>query len=179
MECHPPSRFLQEGFLSVWNFFKDETYEKAQALLKKLYLQFRRSGTEAVLIAHKLNVPEYLRAVGKPAHLIVSLYEHPSISERLRTSSGKDYPGGNKASWFRSGRAAVWIPVVTCRKPEFSLWCFFVLTVLDIHAAAKEIAEVNEINLEKIWDMLLEKWLCPSTMPGEVSECSQPQCVVR
>lgn len=108
---------------------QDETCEKAQALLKKLYLQFRRSGTEAVLIAHKLNVPEYLRAVGKPAHLIVSLYEHPSISERLRTSSGKDYP--------------------------------------DIHAAAKEIAEVNEINLEKIWDMLLEKWLCPSTMPGE------------
>ncbi|KAH0502245.1 Kinetochore-associated protein 1 [Microtus ochrogaster] len=108
---------------------QDETCEKAQAFQKKLYLQFRRSGTEAVLIAHKLNVPEYLRVVGKPAHLIVSLYEHPSISERLRTSSGKDYP--------------------------------------DIHAAAKEIAEVNEINLEKIWDMLLEKWLCPSTMPGE------------
>ncbi|XP_050002593.1 kinetochore-associated protein 1 [Alexandromys fortis] len=112
---------------------QDETCEKAQAFQKKLYLQFRRSGTEAVLIAHKLNVPEYLRVVGKPAHLIVSLYEHPSISERLRTSSGKDYP--------------------------------------DIHAAAKEIAEVNEINLEKIWDMLLEKWLCPSTMPGEMSAC--------
>ncbi|KAK7804980.1 hypothetical protein U0070_025502 [Myodes glareolus] len=100
---------------------QDETCEKAQAFQKKLYLQFRRSGTEAVLIAYKLNVPEYLRVVGKPAHLIVSLYEHPSISERLRTASGKDYP--------------------------------------DIHAAAKEIAEVNEINLEKIWDMLLEKWL--------------------
>ncbi|CAH7241448.1 Kntc1 [Phodopus roborovskii] len=108
---------------------QDETREKAQALLKKLYLQFRRSGTEAVLIAHKLNVPEYLRMVGKPAHLIVSLYEHPSISERLRTTSGKDHP--------------------------------------DIHAAAKEIAEVNEINLEKIWDMLLEKWLCPSTLLSE------------
>ncbi|MEJ1282073.1 kinetochore associated 1 [Cricetulus griseus] len=37
----------------------------------------------------------------------------------------------------------------------------------DIHEAAKEIAEVNEINLEKIWDMLLEKWLCPSTVPSE------------
>ncbi|XP_051017448.1 kinetochore-associated protein 1 [Acomys russatus] len=110
---------------------QDAACEKAQALLKKLYLQFRRSGTEAVLIAHKLNVPEYLRVIGKPAHLIVSLYEHPSINERLRTASGRDYP--------------------------------------DIHAAAKEIAEINEINLEKIWDMLLEKWLCPSTMPGEES----------
>ncbi|XP_015332580.2 kinetochore-associated protein 1-like [Marmota marmota marmota] len=109
---------------------QDETREKAQALLKKLHLQFRRSGTEAVLIAHKLNTGEYLRAIGKPAHLIVSLYEHPSINQRMQNSSGKDYP--------------------------------------DIHAAAKEIAEVNEINLEKIWDMLLEKWLCPSTAPGAV-----------
>ncbi|XP_028621907.1 kinetochore-associated protein 1 [Grammomys surdaster] len=108
---------------------QDETCEKAKALLKKLYLQFRLSGTEAVLIAHKLNTQEYLRVIGKPAHLIVSLYEHPSISERLCTPSGKAYP--------------------------------------DIHAAAKEIAEVNEINLEKIWDMLLEKWLCPSTVPSE------------
>ncbi|XP_040145473.1 kinetochore-associated protein 1 isoform X1 [Ictidomys tridecemlineatus] len=117
---------------------QDETREKAQALLKKLHLQFRRSGTEAVLIAHKLNTGEYLRAIGKPAHLIVSLYEHPSINQRLQNSSGKDYP--------------------------------------DIHAAAKEIAEVNEINLEKIWDMLLEKWLCPSTAPGvEPSELFELQ----
>lgn len=49
------------------------------------------------------------------------------------------------------------------------MYCF-ILIILDIHAAAKEIAEINEVNLEKIWDMLLEKWLCPSTMPGEVSE---------
>lgn len=108
---------------------QDETCEKAKALQKKLCLQVRLSGTEAVLIAHKLNDQEYLRVIGKPAHLIVSLYEHPSISERLCTTSGKDYP--------------------------------------DIHAAAKEIAEVNEVNLEKIWDMLLEKWLCPSTVPSE------------
>ncbi|KAL4700591.1 hypothetical protein H8959_014595, partial [Pygathrix nigripes] len=108
---------------------QDEKREKAEALLKKLHIQYRRSGTEAVLIAHKLNTEEYLRVIGKPAHLIVSLYEHPSINQRIQNSSGTDYP--------------------------------------DIHAAAKEIAEVNEINLEKVWDMLLEKWLCPSTKPGE------------
>uniref|UniRef100_A0A8C4M3A5 Kinetochore associated 1 n=1 Tax=Equus asinus asinus TaxID=83772 RepID=A0A8C4M3A5_EQUAS len=108
---------------------QDETREKAEALLKKLHVQYRRSGTEAVLIAHKLNTAEYLRLIGKPAHLIVSLYEHPSVNQRIQNSSGTDYP--------------------------------------DIHAAAKEIAEVNEINLEKVWDMLLEKWLCPSTKPGE------------
>ncbi|XP_054568471.1 kinetochore-associated protein 1 [Eptesicus fuscus] len=108
---------------------KDETREKAEALLKKLHIQYRRSGTEAVLIAHKLNTAEHLRVIGKPAHLIVSLYEHPSINLRIQNASGKDYP--------------------------------------DIHAAAKEIAEVNEINLEKVWDMLLKKWLCPTTKPGE------------
>ncbi|XP_023383915.1 kinetochore-associated protein 1 [Pteropus vampyrus] len=108
---------------------KDETREKAEALLKKLHIQYRRSGTEAILIAHKLNTAEYLRVIGKPAHLIVSLYEHPSINQRIQNSPGRDYP--------------------------------------DIHAAAKEIAEVNEINLEKVWDMLLEKWLCPPTKPGE------------
>lgn len=79
---------------------KDETCEKVKALQKKLYLQFRLSGTEAVLIAHKLNDQEYLRVVGKPAHLIVSLYEHPSISERLCTTSGKDYPGEEETAVF-------------------------------------------------------------------------------
>uniref|UniRef100_A0A4W2GAC2 Kinetochore associated 1 n=1 Tax=Bos indicus x Bos taurus TaxID=30522 RepID=A0A4W2GAC2_BOBOX len=108
---------------------QDETREKAEALLKKLHVQYRRSGTEAVLIAHKLNTAEYLRVIGKPVHLIVSLYEHPSINQRIQNSCGKDYP--------------------------------------DIHTAAKEIAEVNEINLEKVWDMLLEKWLCPSAKPDE------------
>lgn len=46
------------------------------------------------------------------------------------------------------------------------------MNILDIHAAAKEIAEINEIDLEKVWDVLLEQWLCPSTKPGEVSPFS-------
>ncbi|KAJ6656665.1 hypothetical protein lerEdw1_003552 [Lerista edwardsae] len=31
----------------------------------------------------------------------------------------------------------------------------------DVHAAAQEIAEINDLDLKKIRDMLLEKWLCP------------------
>ena len=49
-----------------------------------------------MLIAHKLNTAEYLRVIGKPVHLIVSLYEHPSINQRIQNSSGKDYPGEGK-----------------------------------------------------------------------------------
>lgn len=64
--------------------------------MKKLHIQYRRSGTEAVLIAHKLNTAEYLRMIGKPAHLIISLYEHPSINQRIQNSAGKDYPGEDK-----------------------------------------------------------------------------------
>lgn len=77
--------------------FKDEAREKAEALLKKLHAQHRRSGTEAVLIAHKLNTAEYLRGVGKPAHLIVRLYEHPSIDRRMQDPSGRDCPGERRA----------------------------------------------------------------------------------
>lgn len=35
--------------------------------------------------------------------------------------------------------------------------------------AAKEIAEINDLDMNKIWDKLLDKWLCPSTLPSEVS----------
>ncbi|XP_049623699.1 kinetochore-associated protein 1 [Suncus etruscus] len=108
---------------------QDEMHEKAEALLKKLHVQYQRSGTEAVLIEHKLNSTEYLKVVGKPAHLIVSLYKHPSICQRIQNLPSTDYP--------------------------------------DIHAAAQEIAEVNNISLDKIWNMLLEQWLGPPTSPGE------------
>ncbi|XP_064424237.1 kinetochore-associated protein 1 [Latimeria chalumnae] len=35
----------------------------------------------------------------------------------------------------------------------------------DIHAAANEVAEINNLHMNKIRDVLLEKWLCPSTQP--------------
>ncbi|XP_038618823.1 kinetochore-associated protein 1 [Tachyglossus aculeatus] len=108
-----------------------EAHDKAEALLKKLRIQYQTSATETVLITHKLNTAEYLKLSGKPAHLIVSLYEHSSIDQRIKSPTGQDYP--------------------------------------DIHAAAKEIADINNVNLEKIWDKLLEKWLCPNRQTGEKS----------
>lgn len=166
-----------ESLLGIFFFFflKDETREKAEALLKKLHIQYRRSGTEAVLIAHKLNTTEYLRVIGKPAHLIVSLYEHPSISQRIQNSSSKEYPGEDKAPFiFLLRENCHFDSQLSCTENlGFSFFKLFILNILDIHAAAKEIAEVNEINLEKVWDMLLEKWLCPSTKPGEVSPSSE------
>ncbi|XP_032084708.1 kinetochore-associated protein 1 [Thamnophis elegans] len=41
----------------------------------------------------------------------------------------------------------------------------------DIHAAAREIAQINDLDLKRTWDHLLERWLCPNALPtGEASE---------
>uniref|UniRef100_A0A8C4TIZ8 Kinetochore associated 1 n=1 Tax=Erpetoichthys calabaricus TaxID=27687 RepID=A0A8C4TIZ8_ERPCA len=103
----------------------DKTHPKAQLFLEKIKAQYQRSATENVLIAFKLNTPEYLKLTASPAKLIVSLYEHSSIEKRIRNPTDKDYP--------------------------------------DIHAAAKEIAQMNNVDMSKIRDVLLEKWLCQST----------------
>ncbi|KAM4707895.1 kinetochore-associated protein 1 [Discoglossus pictus] len=106
---------------------KDEAHEKAEVLIKKLSVQYQRSATENVLITHKLNTPEFLKQIGKPANLVVSLYEHDSVEQRIRNPTGRDYA--------------------------------------DIHTAAKQISDVNNLNMSKICDVLLEKWLCPTTLP--------------
>ncbi|XP_072000100.1 kinetochore-associated protein 1 [Engystomops pustulosus] len=106
---------------------KEESFERAEVLIKKLTVQYQRSATENVLIAHKLNTPEFLKQIGKPATLIVSLYEHGSVEERIRNPTGRDYP--------------------------------------EIHTVAKQISEVNNLSMNKIRDLLLDKWLCPNTLP--------------
>ncbi|XP_074015888.1 kinetochore-associated protein 1 [Numenius arquata] len=111
---------------------KDDSHEKAEVLQKKLYMQYKRSATENVLITHNLNTGEHLKYIGKPANLIILLYEHHSIDQRIQNPTGRDYP--------------------------------------DIHMAAKEIAEINSLDMNKIWDILLEKWLCPSRLPSEKTQ---------
>ncbi|NWX11728.1 KNTC1 protein, partial [Aegotheles bennettii] len=110
---------------------KDDSHEKAKVLQKKLYMQYKRSATENVLITHNLNTGEHLESIGKPANLIILLYEHHSIDQRIQNPTGRDYP---------------------------------------IHTAAKEIAEINNLDMNKIWDKLLEKWLCPSILPSEKTQ---------
>uniref|UniRef100_A0A8D2M5Y3 Kinetochore associated 1 n=1 Tax=Zonotrichia albicollis TaxID=44394 RepID=A0A8D2M5Y3_ZONAL len=105
----------------------DEPREKAEVLQRNLYLQYKRAATENVLITNKLNTGEHLKSIGKPANLIVLLYEHHSIDQRFQNPAGRDYP--------------------------------------DIHMAAKEIAEINNLDMNKICDKLLAKWLCP-TVPA-------------
>uniref|UniRef100_A0A674H3X7 Kinetochore associated 1 n=1 Tax=Taeniopygia guttata TaxID=59729 RepID=A0A674H3X7_TAEGU len=108
----------------------DEPHEKAEVLQRNLHLQYKRAATENVLITSNLNTGEHLKSIGKPANLIVLLYEHHSIDQRFQNPAARDYP--------------------------------------DIHMAAKEIAEINNLDMNKICDKLLAKWLCPSTPPPGV-----------
>ncbi|XP_063000381.1 kinetochore-associated protein 1 [Elgaria multicarinata webbii] len=107
----------------------DESREKARLHLKKLQGQHQRSATEAVLTAHALDSEGHRKLLGKPANLVVLLYQHNSIVERVQNPVGGDYP--------------------------------------DIHAAAKEIAEINNLDMKKIWGLLLERWLFPNVLPAE------------
>ncbi|KAM6247107.1 kinetochore-associated protein 1 isoform 2-T2 [Porphyrio hochstetteri] len=111
---------------------KVDSREKAELLQKKLHMQYKRSATENVLITHNLNTGDHLKSIGKPANLIVLLYEHHSIVQRIKNPAGRDYP--------------------------------------DIHLAAKEIAEINNLDMNKIWDKLVDKWLCPSVLPSEKTQ---------
>ncbi|XP_063820516.1 kinetochore-associated protein 1 isoform X2 [Pseudophryne corroboree] len=106
---------------------KEDAHERAEVLIKKLSVQYQRSATENVLITHKLNTPEFLKQIGKPATLIVSLYEHSSVKQRIQNPTGRDYP--------------------------------------DIHTVAKQISDVNNLKVSKTRDLLLDKWLCPATLP--------------
>ncbi|XP_053135702.1 kinetochore-associated protein 1 isoform X2 [Hemicordylus capensis] len=126
------------GLVEKWlkNTAVTELHEKVRVHLKKVKVQHQRTATEAVLAAHKLDSEKHQKLLGKPANLVVLLYQHSSIAERVENPTGRDYP--------------------------------------DIHAAAKEIAEINDLDMKKILDMLLEKWLCPDVLPAnkpsEVSE---------
>uniref|UniRef100_A0A8D2LKT5 Kinetochore associated 1 n=1 Tax=Varanus komodoensis TaxID=61221 RepID=A0A8D2LKT5_VARKO len=122
---------LAEKWLKNTAATVQNAHEKAQAHLKNLQVQHRRSATEAVLTAHKLSSEEHRKLIGKPANLVILLYQHRSIADRAQDPSSRDHP--------------------------------------DIHAAAREIAEINDLDMKKIWDMLLEKWLCPNTLPTDVS----------
>ncbi|XP_043096489.1 kinetochore-associated protein 1 isoform X3 [Puntigrus tetrazona] len=95
---------------------------RGEALISKLQLQYQRSATENALISSQLSSPELLKLTGLPGRLIVALFEHSSVLDRMKNPSGLTYP--------------------------------------DIHSVAKDIASINGVDLLKIRNILLEKWLC-------------------
>ncbi|MGH0152701.1 UNVERIFIED_CONTAM: hypothetical protein FKN15_023799 [Acipenser sinensis] len=136
---------------------EDKTHAKAEVFLEKLKVQYQRSATENILIAFNLSTPEYLKLTGFPAKLIVSLYEHNSIEQRIQNPTGKDYPGFP---------AKLIVSLYEHNSIEQRIQNPTGKDYPDIHAAAKEIAEINNIDISKIRDVLLEKWLCRNSQPS-------------
>ncbi|XP_066511842.1 kinetochore-associated protein 1-like [Hoplias malabaricus] len=119
--------FLKFSLELVHNLLKSDTLEvelqmKGEMLISKLQLQYQRSATENALISFQMDSPEFLKLTGLPGRLIVALFEHSSVVERMKSPAGHIYP--------------------------------------DIHTVAKEIASINGVDLLKIRNILLEKWIC-------------------
>uniref|UniRef100_A0A4W4HM23 RZZ complex subunit KNTC1/ROD C-terminal domain-containing protein n=1 Tax=Electrophorus electricus TaxID=8005 RepID=A0A4W4HM23_ELEEL len=119
--------FLKFSLELVHKLLKSDTLEgdlqaRGETLTSKLQLQYQRSATENTLMSSQLDGPELLKLTGLPGRLIVALFEHSSVVERMRSPAGQVYP--------------------------------------DIHSVAKEIASINGVDLVKIRNILLEKWLC-------------------
>lgn len=120
--------FLKFSLELVHKLLQSETLEqdslqtRGEALISKLQLQYQRSATENALLSSQLGSPELLKLTGLPARLIVALFEHSSVLERMRSPAGLSYP--------------------------------------DIHSVARDIASINAVDLLKIRNILLEKWLC-------------------
>ncbi|XP_068077669.1 kinetochore-associated protein 1 isoform X3 [Danio rerio] len=119
--------FLKFSLDLVHKLLKSDTLEESlqargEALISKLQLQYQRSATENALLSSQLGSPELLKLTGLPGRLIVALFEHSSVLDRMKNPAGQTYP--------------------------------------DIHSVASEIASINSVDLLKIRNILLEKWLC-------------------
>ncbi|XP_046697965.1 kinetochore-associated protein 1 isoform X3 [Silurus meridionalis] len=119
--------FLKFSLDLVHKLLKSDTLQeelrtRGEMFTSKLQLQYQRSATENALMTFQLDCPELLKLTGLPGRLIVALFEHSSVVERMKSPAGKTYP--------------------------------------DIHAVAAEIASINCVDLLKIRNILLEKWLC-------------------
>ncbi|XP_016317976.1 kinetochore-associated protein 1, partial [Sinocyclocheilus anshuiensis] len=119
--------FLKFSLELVHKLLQSDTLEhnlqtRGEALISKLQFQYQRSATENALLSSQLSSPELLKLTGLPGRLIVALFEHSSVLERMTSPAGLTYP--------------------------------------DIHSVAKDIASINGVDLLKIRNILLEKWLC-------------------
>ncbi|KAJ8415551.1 hypothetical protein AAFF_G00425310 [Aldrovandia affinis] len=129
---------LGDKWLKVPNL-EEESRAKAEIFMEKLKLQYQRSATENALRSCNLSSPEHQKLTGLPARLIVTLFEHSSVEQRMRNPLGQEHP--------------------------------------DIHAVVKEIAAINNVDLTKVRDMLLEKWLCKTGPSAAAKEINFQDCV--
>ncbi|XP_073716353.1 kinetochore-associated protein 1 isoform X1 [Misgurnus anguillicaudatus] len=65
---------------------------RGEVLTSKLQLQYQRSATENALLSSQLGSTELLKLTGLPGRLIVALFEHSSVVERMKSPAGQTFP---------------------------------------------------------------------------------------
>lgn len=114
---------------------QEEARVHGESFIPRLTEQYQRAAIENVLWSHQLGSPDLLKLTAKPGRLLVALFEHSSIAERMRN------------------------PTNTYSYP-------------DIHTIVNTIADITVIDLRKVRNFLLEKWICKmdSSQPQEQSQ---------
>lgn len=74
-------------------FNQENLKARGEALTSKLQLQYQRSATENALLSSQLGSSELLKLTGLPGRLIVALFEHGSVIERMKNPAEQTYPG--------------------------------------------------------------------------------------
>lgn len=76
---------------------EEELRARGEMFVPKLQLQYQRSATENALMTFRLDCPELLKLTGLPGRLVVALFEHSSVVERMKSPAGQTYPGESKS----------------------------------------------------------------------------------
>lgn len=74
-------------------FHQEEVRLRGESIISKMKHQYQRSAMENTVMSSQLNSPELLKLTGQPGRLIVALFEHSSVEERMRNPAGQSYPG--------------------------------------------------------------------------------------
>ena len=70
---------------------------RGEAVISKMQQQYQRSAIENMVMSSQLSSPELLKLTGQPGRLLVALFEHSSVEERMKNPAGQIYPGEEQA----------------------------------------------------------------------------------
>ncbi|XP_063063837.1 kinetochore-associated protein 1 [Engraulis encrasicolus] len=82
---------LGDKYLKAPNL-EDDVRVRGEAIMSKMKLQYQRSAIENMVMASQLGSPELLKLTGQPGRLIVALFEHSSVEQRMRSATAHNYP---------------------------------------------------------------------------------------
>uniref|UniRef100_A0A3P9MGD6 Kinetochore associated 1 n=1 Tax=Oryzias latipes TaxID=8090 RepID=A0A3P9MGD6_ORYLA len=173
---------LEKKKMGHSHVYNEQTFKVAKTMM--MYIQCIQSPEWAAATAHKITQelpPEAARARGETFLSKLKLQFQRSATENVLMTSQLSNPENLKLTGL-PGRLVVALyehNSVEQRYKETGVQNY------PIHAAVKEIASINNVDLKKIRNMLLEKWICKtpfSTSGPRLTFCHRTRallCLVR